>query len=67
MAIIQKEKMHLAEGKRVLTELGYNCEIGANDLFVYLQAGTADNYNDIKVIEKDLTETSGCKVWVIGG
>lgn len=63
MPIIQKEKMHLAEGKRVLSDLGYNCEIGANDLFVYLPKG---NYGDVKAIEKDLAETAGCSVWVIG-
>jgi len=63
MAIIQKEKTNLAEGKRVLAELGYNCEIGANDLFVYLPKG---NYDDVKTIEQDLKETAGCSVWVIG-
>jgi hypothetical protein len=63
MSIIQKEKEHLVIGKQRLTSLGYNCEIGANDLFVYLPKG---DYADIKAIEQDLIETAGCSVWVIG-
>ncbi|HMW08757.1 MAG TPA: hypothetical protein PKL30_22750 [Leptospiraceae bacterium] len=60
---IQKEKEHLVMGKQRLTALGYNCEIGANDIFVYLPEGTYDN---IRAIEQDLKETAGCSVWVIG-
>lgn len=63
MSIIQKEKEHLVTGKQRLTALGYNCEIGANDLFVYLPKG---NYDDIKTIERDLAENAGCSVWLIG-
>ena len=63
MSIIQKEKEHLVTGKERLTALGYSCEIGANDVFVYLPKG---NYDDVKAIEKDLAETAGCSVWVIG-
>jgi hypothetical protein len=53
---IQKEKEHLVMGKQRLTALGYNCEIGANDIFVYLPEGTYDN---IRAIEQDLKETAG--------
>ena len=60
---IQKEKEHLVMGKQRLTALSYNCEIGANDIFVYLPEGTYDN---IRAIEQDLKETAGCRVWVIG-
>lgn len=60
---LKEEKTHLSKGKRILSELGYNCEIGANDVFVYLPKG---DYADVKAIEKDLAETAGCSVWVIG-
>jgi hypothetical protein len=63
MSIIQKEKEYLVLGKQRLAALGYSCEIGANDLFVYLPKG---NYTDIKAIEQDLAETAGCSVWCIG-
>lgn len=63
MSIIQREKEHLVEGKQRLAKLGYNCEIGANDLFVYLPKG---DYADIKAIEQDLADTAGCSVWCIG-
>jgi hypothetical protein len=63
MSIIQKEKEYLVLGKQRLAALGYSCEIGANDLFVYLPKG---NYEDVKTIEQDLKETAGCSVWIIG-
>ena len=63
MSIIQIEKENLVRGKHILSALGYSCEIGANDLFVYLPNDTMEN---IKKVESDLEETAGCKVWVIG-